>query len=333
MTSHLSFSRKRNQQMLALVGTTLLTLLMAAGAPAGIQGSGFRSMIAVGTVTSVDSGTISVDGSSYSTGSASVDIDDEPGSKGQLRVGDVVTLSGSADGGQVPATAERIDFSSNVRGPVSNIDLLGGTIEVLGQTVRTTPDTVFSGPLKLPALAGILLGDVIEVSGFGNAEGEIVASRIDAKAANTPLRVVGSVHSLNPTQKTFSINSLVINFAGGHLQGTLTEGANVSVEASASSPSLILLATKVTLRVPLVAQASSEGRIEGIITNLPSSTYFEINGLPVAITSQTRLNSNARLSLDSAVRVTGHFTSGGVLVAERVQKSHSDTPSANKGLN
>jgi len=297
----------------------MLILLMAAGAPAGIQGSGHRSFLAVGTVTSVDSAGISVSGVPYSTSGTSVEIDGAPGSQTQLQLGDVVTVSGTDGTGQSQAVADQVSFSGNVRGPVSTTDVSGGTFLVLGQTVRTDSQTLFSGSLKRAALAGIRPGDVVEVSGFENTQGEIVASRIDAEAANSSLRVTGAIQLLNMTQHTFRIDSLVVDFSNAAVQGFLADGVMAAVEAPAHGSPASLLASAVDVLPGLTSAPGSEGRIEGIITDLPSNTYFEVNGVPVSINSQTKINPNVRLILDAVVRISGQFDVNGVLVANHVQ--------------
>jgi hypothetical protein len=63
------------------------------------------------------------------------------------------------------------------------------------------------------------------------------------------------------------------------------------------------------------------GRIEGLITRFPSSSYFEVDGQPVAVDSRTKLHLHGPLGLDVAVKVTGTFDVNGVLVASKVKDS------------
>ena len=286
--------------------------------PAGIQGSGFRSMIAVGTVTQVGTG-ISVDGVPFSTQGASVEIDNSPGSQKQLHIGDIVTVAGTAAPGQSGATADQISFSGNVRGPVSSVDVSAGTMQVLDQTVQTTHATIFGGALKPAGLAGIEVGDVVEVSGFTTSVGGIVASRIDAAAANSALRVTGNVQSLNTVQHTFSIGSLVVDFSNAEIDGSVSEGAMVAVMGSKLISAALLQASRLAVLPPLRSEPGSMGRIDGIITDFPSNTYFEVNGLPVLINAQTKINPNVHLGLDAGVKIEGQFDVNGVLVADHVQ--------------
>jgi Domain of unknown function (DUF5666) len=319
MISLTSSPRRHIAQLSALSGVALCALLVAVRVPAGIQGSGFRSLLAVGTITQVGSG-FSVDGVPYATQGAAVEIDNAPGSQSQLRVGDIVTVSGTVEHGKAGATAEQISFSSNVRGPVSSVDASAGTFLVLGQTVRVTATTIFAAAPGLAGLAGLRNGDVVEVSGFGTSLGEVVASRIEIKAATGALRVTGSIQALNNAQHTFRINSLVVDFGNAEIDGSLKDGANVAVDGPKLSSPSSLQASRVEVQPPLHSEPGSEGRIDGIITDFPSNTYFEVNGLPVLINAQTRVSLNVHLGLDVGVKITGQFDSNGVLVADHVRK-------------
>jgi hypothetical protein len=273
----------------------------------------------VGTITLVGSG-LSVDGVPYATQGAAVEIDNAPGSQSQLRVGDIVTVSGSVEPGQARATAEQISFSSNVRGPVSSVDASAGTFLVLGQTVRVTATTIFAATPSPASLTGLRAGDVVEISGFGTSLGEVVASRIDVKAATGALRVTGSIQALNTARHTFRINSLDVDFRSAEIDGSLSDGATAAVEGPKLSSSASLQASRVAVQPAIRSEPGSEGRIDGIITNFPSNTYFEVNGLPVLINAQTRVNPNVHLGLDVGVKITGQFDSNGVLVADHVRK-------------
>src|SRR4051794_32097165 len=90
---------KRSLQLAGLLGMSLLAAMISLRAPAGIQGSGFRSLAVIGTVTGVTDG-VTVGGVTYPTAGAVFKLDGEPGSAPQLRNGYIVSLTGtvSADG-------------------------------------------------------------------------------------------------------------------------------------------------------------------------------------------------------------------------------------------
>jgi hypothetical protein len=82
-----------------------------------------------------------------------------------------------------------------------------------------------------------------------------------------------------------------------------------------------LLASFVQVLPALNGQPNTVGRIEGLITSFPSSSYFEVDGQPVAVDARTKLHLHAPLGLNVAVKVTGTFDANGVLVASKVKSS------------
>jgi hypothetical protein len=56
-----------------------------------------------------------------------------------------------------------------------------------------------------------------------------------------------------------------------------------------------------------------------VITSFSSSSYFAVNGVPVAVNSDTKLQVKQPLGLDVEVKVTGTFDANGVLVASKVK--------------
>jgi hypothetical protein len=315
----------RSKSVLHISATVLLVAVAALGAvrtTAGIQGSGIRMFAAVGPITAAGSGSVVVGGVEYSTAGAQVDVDGAPGMQSQLHVGDVVSIGGT-DFGRGPRhdqTATSVAFSGNVRGAVSGVDVPSSTFFVLGQTVHVTPTTAFDPSLQSAGLQGLQNGAELEVSGFSDAAGNIVATRVGTAGGSAVARVTGAVRDLNPTQMTFSINSLIVSYADAVVTGTLSEGAQVAVQGlQPAGPNGTLSAARVDLVIALQAHAGAEGRIEGLITDFPSANYFEVNGQPVTVDSHTHLHLHAPLGLDVSVKVTGRFDSTGSLVAKQVQ--------------
>jgi hypothetical protein len=128
------------------------------------------------------------------------------------------------------------------------------------------------------------------------------------------------LHGLNPAQMTFSINSLMVSYADAVVTGTLSEGTLVIVQGPEPVGTTgTLSASRVDLVSALQAEVGTDGRIEGLITDFPSTNYFEVNGQPVTVDSRTHLNLHAPLGLDVSVKVDGVFDVNGVLVAKMVQ--------------
>src|SRR5882757_7915682 len=80
---------------LMTAGLVTLAVLAATSSSAGIQGSGYRSLLVVGTVTDTVNGkgnTLVVSGIPYSTSRAAFQIDGHAGYPAQIHAGDVVSL-------------------------------------------------------------------------------------------------------------------------------------------------------------------------------------------------------------------------------------------------
>jgi hypothetical protein len=305
-------------------GLVTLAVLAATSSSAGIQGSGFRSLLAIGTVTETGNGnsdSIVVGGIPYSTSGATFKIDGHGGTRGQIQAGDVVSLIATypADGGAASAT--QVIFNGSVQGKVSGMDVPSSTLFVLGQTVRVTSQTVFGSNIKPAGLLGLQSGDVVEVSGFANSVGELVATHIEARGQSNDSRVVGSVQTLNQTQHTFYVNSLKIDYGNAQVDALLTDSAPVTAQGVQFAADGALIANLVRASGAVHGQPGSIGRIQGLITSYSSSAYFEVNGQPVLVGAQTKLSLPVPIGVDVEVNVTGTFDTNGVLVADSVESS------------
>lgn len=313
----------RRKSVLHFSATAVLVALAALGtvrSTAGIQGSGLRAFAAIGPITTLGSGSVSVGGVDYSTAGSQINIDGNPGTEQQLQPGDVISIQGALHPGghRQVATASTVTFSGNVRGEVSGIDIPAATFYVLGQTVHVTASTQFAPAIQPSGLPGLQNGAVVEVSGFADASGDIVASRVSSVGQGVA-RVVGTIQNLNPQQQTFNIQSALVSYAGADVKGTLADGAAVTVQGPQPAANGALLARQVSVAPGLQAQPGAEGRIEGLITDFASANYFEVDGQAVSVDAQTHLNLHVALGLNVSVKVTGVFDGNGTLVARKVQ--------------
>lgn len=287
---------------------------------AGIQGSGAPVASSVTTVGPIMGfGSIFVDGVEYSTGGAQIRIDDQSGTESQLRVGHIVTIKGTINADGLTGTATEVSFIGDLRGPVAQLDVAGGTFKVLGQNVRVTDATLFDDSLAVADLSGLQNGTVVEVSGFPTAGGVVSASRVEPGNAANGFQIRGTVQALDPTASTFRINSLTIDYSGVAPVGTLANAAIVSVQGNTIAPSGALVATRVEVFPGLGAGANDRGRLEGVITSFVSNTDFTVNGQRVLTDGSTDFNlQGVTLGVDVPVKVRGTFNAAGALVASRV---------------
>jgi len=284
--------------------------------PGGIDGVGR----ATGAITGF--GSIIVNGVKFSTTSATFRIEDSPGSESELEVGDVVEIEGRISDDGTTGTASVVSFNDSVEGPVSDVSLATSTLVVLGQTVRVTGTTVFDDAFATPSLAGIQAGDVVEVSGFPDAGGAIVATRVEPKPAGGTYELFGVVSGLDANARRFSLSTTVVDYASATLSdGSPSNGACVEVKGNAFA-SGVLTATRVEVKACNGTVASGDrGEVEGIITRFASATDFSIGtrSITTGATTTYEGGTSADLRLNVKVEAEGSFNAAGVLVAKKVE--------------
>lgn len=107
-----------------------------------------------------------------------------------LAIGQVIALDAvpaPAGGGLI---ARRIDVMNLLEGPISAMQPDGARVEVMGQTVHLSENTVLAPGVVLRDLA---VGTPLQVSGYRNASGEILATRLATAPELTAVRVLGEV--------------------------------------------------------------------------------------------------------------------------------------------
>jgi len=294
-----------------------------APASGGTGGTG----ISFGTVT--DFGSIILNNSRVDDSTASVTLDDNPGAgpNGGLKKGMVVKVSGTFSGST--GTATTIEYKDNLEGPVCSQSTTDGitTLRVLGQTViRDAATIVESGPINP--------GNIVEVSGLPDNLGNIRATFIENKTASgtaTAIEVKGRIDSVSAP--TFTINGLVVNFAGASIDNNIPGGQPATgqfVEVKGTvfacdSPAPgtdALTATRVELEVEGAGNvpAGNRAEIEGIITSANAGT-FTVGNQQFVTTAGTRFLPEdfgaGDLQVGAKVEVEG-TVSNGLLTATKV---------------
>ena len=296
-------------------------LLVAVTAYGGINGGGRTR----GAITAF--GSIFVNGVEYELTGSTITVNGQPATEGQLRVGQVVTVDGFVNPDLTTGQALTVDFGSNVRGLVTGVTPLKASFTVLGQTVRVDGATKFDTRFVPANLAGVKVGSPVEVSGFRNSTGQLVASRVQPGSATSD-RVVGSVSGLDEPALTFRISGLTIDYsAASQIEGTLANGVLVEVLGPRVSSGTTLHARRVEVEAHgLEGEPGEGGSLEGIVTAGLVNNVFSVNGQPVVVTSSTTFRDGARADLvvDTRVEAEGRFDASGRIVAEKVTIKHPD---------
>jgi len=292
---------------------------------AGIDRGGIASPVATqGPITGF--GSIIVNGVHYEITNAQISVNGGPTTEADLAIGQLVTVIGEiADDGS-SGVADTVEFEANVIGPVDSLDVPGGTLVVLGQSVITDENTVLDigpGAEPLAALAG-LQGN-IEVSGFVGAGGAIVATRI-ALSADDAYRVLGRVANLDAALAQFDINGLMLDYSSavlidGFPTGAPKNGDEVVAIGTALGTGGELRVEQLELRERPGTSSGQRAEIEGLITRFVSATDFDVAGRAATTTAATRYEggSEASLALNVKVEIEGRTDDAGVLVATKVE--------------
>lgn len=281
-------------------------------------------IVAVGPISNF--GSIVVNGVRYNTDNASFSIDGVNGTQSDLSVGHVVSVSGSVNSDGTTGTANQVMFDDLVKGPVHSIDTAASTLVVLGQAVLVTAGTSFDDDFSPSSLDGVSVGQIVEVSGQFDGDGNVVASRIEPKPAGTQYEVHGTVSALDTVGMTFQLNALVVDYSAAVLDdfpnGMIADGDFVEAKGTTLGASGELLASKVELESAIPgADDGDYVEVEGYITRFESIEDFDVGMQPVTTTSATRYEdgSASDLGLNVKVEVEGRIDSNGVLVADEVE--------------
>jgi len=286
-----------------------------AGGGSGIGGTGFTS----GTVTGF--GSVFVNGVEFETDSAVFNIDGSNGSQSDLAIGMVVTVDGTVNADGVTGNATSISFDDQLQGPVSGLtapdpDGDNRSFTVLGTTVRINSlDTVYdvTGILNGTAFGfgSIADGNHIEVSGFFNDAGELVATRVELKAitfvnSSSIIELKGIVAGFTSVSAPFTLeglSSINIDASGANfddLPSGLSNGISVEVKGTCADSSCSTLnATRVEARNGFAN--ADKISVEGIITDFVDISNFKINGIGVDATNATLIPTT--LGLKNGVRI------------------------------
>ena len=282
-----------------------------------------RTGIAIGPISTF--GSIVVNGVTYDTDSASFTVNEAPGTQTDLSVGDIVAIVGTVDEDGTTGTADEVLYDEAVTGPVDSIDVAATALVVLGQNVQVTLDTSFDDGFSPASLEGVSVGQIVEVSGQFDADGNIGATRIEPKPAGTQFEVHGSVTALDTAAQVFNLGNLTIDYSSAMLDdfpnGQINDGDPVEAKGTMLGAGGELIATRVEFEslFPDIAE-DDFAEIEGFITRFVDATDFDVAGLPVTTDSQTVFEggSAADLGLNIKVEAEGVFDANGVIVAEKV---------------
>lgn len=305
---------------------------VASGGSGGIGGTGITS----GTITGF--GSIFVNGVEFETSSSSFSVDDDDlvGSDRDLfSVGQVVTIEGTVNADGVTGTATRVIFDDELEGPIAAAPVLDAdgsnkTFTVFGTTVIVNGTTTVLDGVSFAALAQ---NDVVEVSGFVDAAGDLHATHLEKKGVLnlgvTEVEIKGTIVNSNGTSQ-FDIQGtgITVNFDGttdvSDLPGGVpNNGLFVEVEGVLATASTIT-ASRIEEEDEGFGDNVAEISIEGIVTDFVSIANFKVAGQSVNGSGATLSPATLAVANGVEVEVEGAIVDG-TLVADEIEGRGGDT--------
>jgi len=319
-----------------LLTRSLLAASIAMITACGGSGSGTTTATDTGSTTSgviTGFGSVYINGVKYETDTAYFSSDDADAVERDLSVGDVCVLQGTVNPDGLTGVATSVDCDDELEGYVlDKSGLVGeiGTINVMGQNVSITADTVFSSD-SAADISEVLVNDIIEVHGFSDGLGGVVATRVETKNAAEDVEVKGLVSSLDAGATTFMLGSLKVDYSSAaEVPADLVDGLYVEVKTESAltgdlASVFTLHASKVEIEddgdMDIDGDSGEELEVQGMISGLNETTFL-FNGSLIEL-SEIDVEDNFILEDGMMITMEGYIDAAGNFVAEEVVENYT----------
>jgi len=341
------------KQLTKVAGAVAIVLGLSAcgGGSGGGSASGTAGTASVGTITGF--GSVFVNGVEFQTNSANITIDGVPATENDLAVGMVAHLNGSSNG--KTGVAVSINVRDELEGAVQSNSITTpggtGTMVIMGHTVTVDTNTTFESKVAtIPSIDMIAPGNIVEVNGYSDGNGNTIATRIEVKAVDLTsykqdfgkdIETKGVISNLDINATTFTLGNLTVNYGSASL-GNLILADGLYVEVKSNTPPDTtttppsLTASSISIEDDgKKGQQGSEGEdmeIQGIIASVSGNNIQLQDGTNVITDTATEFedNSNTTLAVGIMVKIEGQFNMAGDLVAKQISLEDTDIADASK---
>jgi hypothetical protein len=228
----------------------------------GILGtiSGFGSIIVNGLELEYDRGT-------------AVETDGKPAALEDLKIGQVVQGVARMKGDKL--YLDTLEMQHAVTGPIERIDHAGETMTVLGQSVRAN---LSGDKAAIESFKTLTVGDMVSVSGLRQADGTIVATRIDQQPDDGRIIVRGIAREV--TAGALKVGGLTVPLSKETTVAPVKDGGRVFVSGRLIND--IFVADVVVGAAPLPFGADvKDVSIEAYAPQHAPGTALSIEGIAV----------------------------------------------------
>lgn len=296
---------RRSVLAFALIGLT--------GCGGGAGGGGFMAgppgtvgtgLFAQGAITGF--GSVIVNAIRFDDTTAAVQIDGQPATSADLRLGMVVDVQGQRGTDLTLGVASQIEVWSIAQGDVSQVQ--SGQFTVAGMRVQTSASTVFDG-----ISSAALLADGMRVAVWGLQSG---ADGSRWMATRVALVSAPALVSTGIVTAAGSLNGIAMT---GPKASSLVVGQLVRAQCVwTSSGSWQVDSVKQQGLQNVASSHEGDFEIEGMVTALLSSGHFMLGSTEVDASSASMASSLASLSVGQRIEVYGTWA-GTVLKASKME--------------
>lgn len=303
------------------------SLLLTACGGGGSSDSTPAAAASVAGVVSGTPGALTVGGAAMTIDGA-VTVNGRSGSIADVQPGDVIVArTASQTAGQTAYRVSNVDVRIEVESSISAIDFAASTLVVAGQNIVVDAltrlyDDNSDDSYSTLTLADFAVGNYVEVSGARQESGAILATRVERKRLRagqpgyTGIELYGDIAALDSTARSFTIGSLVIDYAAASVEGTLANGTRVEVNGTLNAG--VLVASRVEVKRN-EGNRGSEVEIEGPVADLDTTARtFTALGFRV---SYAGARIEGTLAEGARVEVEGRFdaTDPNLVIAREVE--------------
>jgi len=233
--------------------------------------------------------------------------------KSGLKKGMVVTVKGLVDDNGTTGIAQEVEFRNTLKAKIDSVDLLHNTIVVMGQII-TVDD-----PAKLTGLAA---GDVVEISGLPDANGQIKATHLEKEAGVAEFEAKGYVKLIAGSTTSFTLllspnalTGITVNLPAG----TALPAAGSFIEVKTlTAAGGVVTATKLEVEDELHAAENQKVSIEGFVAS-GDANDFVLNGQHVQTNAQTVFLGGIKTNIAVGRKLEAEGPiSGGIMTASKI---------------
>lgn len=310
-----------------LNGAAVLTGLMAlagcsgGGDLAGIEGTGSPTTVeSVGSVTAYSS--VIVNGVRYDISSADIEINGQTGAfEEDIQLGMVVRVEAELEADGTEGQAQSVTYERQLRAVIDEVislDINRTRLILLGQQVDVSDDIVFAN-LSFETLGA---GIAVEVSGFTDADGRLVATRL-ARAETAEIDLKSRVAALDRDQQRFTLGSLVVDYTNvlfvGGTQDNLEVGGRVEIKGGERDAQGVLAPQEIHLKAEQVPENGQQLSLEGVVGQFTAINNFRLRDLRLDA-SGAEISGGTSADIGSGVHLAAEGEMrNGVLQVERVR--------------